>query len=183
MSRAYKMTDPEGLYFITFSTVEWIDVFTRQEYRDILINSLDFCIKEKGLRLFAYVIMSNHMHLIVAAEFGFELSSIIRDFKKYTSKKILKAIEDNTGESRKEWMISLFRKAGEGNANNKVYQFWQQDNHPIVLYSNAVIDQKLDYIHENPVKAGIVLQPEDYLYSSARNYAGLDYVIHVELLF
>ena len=179
---SYKIDNQEWLYYVTFVTVGWIDVFTRLEYRDIIINSLCYCKKKKGLRLYAYVIMSNHLHLIVAADIGYNLSNIIRDFKKYTSKQIYKAIENNPRESRKEWMLSLFRNAGERNINNKSHQFWQQHNHPVNLYSNAVIDQKLEYIHQNPVKAGIVANAEDYLYSSARNYADMDSVIDIELL-
>ena len=79
-------------------------------------------------------------------------------------------------------MLSIFKRAGEYNSNNKYFQFWQQDSHPIELYTNAVIDQKLDYIHNNPVEYGYVVNPEDYLYSSARNYAGLDNLLEIELL-
>ncbi len=174
MSRTYKFADPEGLYYITFATVGWIDVFTRKVYKNILIDSLKFCQREKGLLLYAYIIMTNHMHLVAKSKDDFNLSDTIRDFKKFTSKQVIKAIEQNPEESRKEWMLSMFRKAGQYNKNNQVYQFWRQDNHPIELYSNAVIDQKINYIHDNPVEEGIVLNPEDYLYSSARNYAGLE---------
>ena len=182
MSKTYKFGNPEGIYFISFATVGWIDVFTRREYKDILIDSLAYCQKNKGLRLFSYVIMSNHLHLIGKAQDGFELSWIIRDFKKFTSKQIIKAIEENQKESRKEWMLSIFKRAGEYNSNNKYFQFWQHDSHPIELYTNAAIDQKLDYIHNNPVEYGYVINPEDYLYSSARNYAGLDNLLEIELL-
>jgi len=182
MSRTYKFANPEGIYFLSFATVGWIDVFTRRIYKDILIDSLDFCIKNKGLSLFCYVIMSNHLHLIAKAQDGFELSGIIRDFKKFTSKRIIKTIEENPVESRSKWMLSIFKKAGEYNSNNKFYQFWQQDNHPIELYTKEVIDQKIEYIHNNPVKEGYVSNPEDYLYSSARNYTGLDHLIEIELI-
>lgn len=182
MSRTYKFGNPEGIYFISFATVGWIDVFTRREYKELLIDSLAYCQKEKGLRLFCYIIMSNHLHLIGKAQQGFELSGIIRDFKKFTSKQIFKAIEENQKESRKEWMLSIFKRAGEYNSNNKYFQFWQQDSHPIELYTNAVIDQKLDYIHNNPVEYGYVINPEDYLFSSARNYAGLDSLLEIELI-
>jgi REP element-mobilizing transposase RayT len=103
MSRTYKFLNPEGIYFISFATVGWIYIFTRRIYKDIKIDSLDFCQKNKGLRLFCYVIMSNHLHLMAKAQDGFELSWIIRDFKKYTSKQIIKAIEENNQKSEKEW--------------------------------------------------------------------------------
>lgn len=182
MSRTYKFANPEGLYYITFAVVNWINVFTRRKYKDILIESLYYCRKEKGLELYGYVIMTNHVHLIARAKEGKELSAIIRDFKKYTSKQVLKAIEENPQESRKEWMLRMFKKHGEYNSNNKTYQFWKQDNHPIELYKPETIQQKLDYIHNNPVEEGIVTSPEDYLYSSARNYAELDTVLGINYI-
>ena len=182
MSSTYKFANTEGLYFISFATVGWIDVFTRRIYKDILIDSLDFSQKNKGLRLFCYVIMTNHLHLIAKAQEGFELSWIIRDLKKFTSKQIIKAVEENQQESRKKWMLSIFKRAGEYNSNNKNFQFWQQDSHPLELFTNDVIDQKLNYIHNNQVEYGYVGNPEDYLYSSARNYAGLDNMLEIELI-
>jgi REP element-mobilizing transposase RayT len=178
---SYRIKNPEGLYYLTFSTVGWVDIFTRKVYRDIIIDSMQYCIKEKVLRLFSYVIMSNHIHMICAAKEGIKLSDIIRDLKKYTSKQIIKAILDEP-ESRREWMLVIFSKAGSSNPNNKTYQVWRQDNHPIELYTNEVIDQKMEYIHMNPVRAGIVQNPEDYLYSSARNYAEMENILDIEMI-
>ena len=113
--------------------------------------------------------MSNHIHLIVSATDG-NLSDILRDFKKFTSKEIITAIGDNKQESRKNWMLWIFKKAGEKNSRNKAYQFWQQDNHPIQLESIEFTLDKLNYMHNNPVKAGIVEKAEEYLLSSARDY-------------
>ena len=113
--------------------------------------------------------MSNHLHLIASARNG-NLSGILLDFKKFTSKKIISAIKNNEGESRKEWMLDIFAKAGSGNSRNKDYQFWRQDNQPQELYSAKFVFQKRNYIHQNPVEAGIVENPEHYLYSSARDY-------------
>jgi REP element-mobilizing transposase RayT len=127
--------------------------------------------------------MSNHLHLICRAKVGHNLSGILRDFKKFTSSEILKAIKSNIQESRKEWILWMFKHAEKKNPNNKYFQLWQQDNHPIELSSNFLIDQKLDYIHQNPVKAGIVLSPEEYLYSSAKNYSGsTEILLKVDLL-
>jgi putative transposase len=182
MSRKYKMHDESGIYFITFAVVGWVDVFTRELYGDIFVQSLAYCQQEKGLELFAWVLMSIHVHLIAKAKAGHKLPDILRDFKKYTSKQIVRSIEANKWESRREWMLPIFRNAGSVNSNNKVHQFWQQNNHPIILYSNSVKDQKLHYLHNNPVKAGIVDDPEDYIYSSARNYAGRNGLINVHFL-
>lgn len=170
MSRKYKIKNPEGIYFVSFATVGWIDVFTRRIYKDILIDSLIYCQKEKGLEIYAWVIMSNHVHLICSSKTN-DLSGTIRDLKRHTSKEILKTIENNIQESRKEWMLAIFKKAGTYNSNNANYQFWRQDNKPIELFSNEVIQQKVDYIHNNPVVEGYVENPQDYVYSSAISYA------------
>jgi len=177
MSRNYKFRNQEAPYFVTFSVIRWIDVFTRREYKDILIDSIKYCIAHKGLELYAWVIMSNHVHMIIGTK-DKPMQDILRDMKRHTSK----AIIDNTQESRREWMLWFFEREGKGNPNNEEYQFWQQGNRPIELWSNDVIDQKLDYLHNNPVVAGWVDEPEQYLYSSARDYAGGKGLIDVILM-
>ena len=168
MSR-YKILDQTGLNYLTLTVVGWIDIFTRQRYRDIVIESLKYCQENKGLRICGYVIMSNHIHLIVYTEGGNQLSDVLRDFKKFTAVHILKSIEAET-ESRREWLVYLFRFYAKNTSNTSNHQFWQHDNHPIALWSQKVIWQKLDYIHLNPVRAGIVARPQDYVYSSAGDY-------------
>ena len=165
MSRKYKFHNPEGVYFISFATQGWVDVFTRNEYKNILVENLKFCQENKGLEIFAWCVMTNHLHLIIRAKEGYRLQEILRDYKKFTSKAILRAIQENAQESRKEWLLNQFETT-EG------YRFWRGDNKPIELWSNKVIDQKIDYIHMNPVEEGIVFRAEDYLYSSAADYAG-----------
>ena len=164
------------------TTVGWIDIFSRKRYRDIIVDSLRFCQEKKGLKLFGYVIMSNHVHAIVRTE-GIELSNVLRDFKTFTAHEILKSIQAEP-ESRREWLLYMFHYfAGGDHARNKHYQFWQSDNHPIELWSLPVIWQKLNYIHDNPVRAGIVEHSYDYLYSSSRNYrlgSGLLDVVLIE---
>lgn len=178
----YKIRNQQGLHFITFAVVEWIDVFTRQQYRDILIESLAYCIKQKGLNLHAWVIMSNHVHFIASAKDENKLSDILRDFKKFTSIKILESIKNNPSESRKEWMLAIFKAKGKENSRNSTYQFWRQDNKPVELTDNIMIDQRLNYTHNNPVEAGIVENAEDYLYSSAKDYCGEQGLLNIELL-
>ena len=165
----YRILDQHGLNYVTCTVVGWVDVFTRKTYRDIVLESLAYCRKEKGLIICAYVIMSNHIHMIVRADGEITLSEVLRDFKKYTSRQILEAIAKGN-ESRKEWMLHVFRYYARFHANSRTHQFWLQDNHPIALVSPKVIWQKVDYIHQNPVRAGWVDKAEEYLYSSARNY-------------
>jgi putative transposase len=167
----YTISNQQGLHFLTFTVVGWVDVFTRKSYRDVILDSFRYCQKERGLLIYGYVIMSNHLHLIVRTEKE-DLSNVIRDFKKFTAKTILKLIQDKSkGESRLEWLLNVFAYHGKYNTNNRTYQFWIQNNRPIELVSNSWIRQKLQYIHDNPVKAGWVSVPEHYLYSSASNYA------------
>jgi putative transposase len=170
MSGKYQVGDDEVPHFVSFSTVNWIDALTRNEYKDIIFESLQYCIKEKSLVLHAWIIKSNHVHLIMSTKPGYRISDILRDLKKFTSKKIIAAIAKNPIESRKDWMLWMFARAGKKNSNNEHYQFWQQDNHPIELTTNGMLEQRLNYLHENPVKAGIVHEPQDYVYSSAIDY-------------
>ncbi|MEZ4983563.1 MAG: transposase [Saprospiraceae bacterium] len=178
----HKITSQQGLHFLTFTVVGWVDVFTHRAYRDIVIDSLKYCVAEKELNLYAYVIMSNHVHIIASTENKDGLSAVLRDFKTFTSKKIVKAIQENNQESRREWMLRMFRYYASNNTKNTEFQFWKQDNHPVELASPEWILQRLQYIHNNPVVAGIVDEPSQYLYSSARNYLGQKGLIDVEIL-
>lgn len=141
MGFAYKFHDPDGVYFVTCATVQWVDVFTRSIYSDIVVESLQYCIDKKGLVLHAWVIMPNHIHLVLSRNGKHSLSDIMRDFKKFTSSKIVSAI-DTPIESRKSWMLWLFRSAGQYNSNNTNYQFWQQENHPVELVSRGLPNKK-----------------------------------------
>ena len=184
MSRNYKFYNPDGVYFISLAVVEWMDVFTRNEYKNILIDSLHYCQQYKGMEIFAWCIMTNHVHLVFRSAGDQKPELLIGDFKRFTSKAIVKAITENPKESRKEFLLEQFLKAANKSSNVKQYQFWRHDNKPIELWSNKVIDEKIDYIHNNPVEEGLVFRPEDYQYSSAVDYAGekgiLDNVIVVK---
>ena len=171
MSRNYKFHNTEGIYFISFAVVEWLDVFTRNEYKNIILDSLRYCQKEKGMEIFAWCIMTNHIHLIFRSVKDQKPELLIGDFKKFTSKTIVKAIQENPLESRKEWLLEQFEKIGTKSSNVNKYQFWRHDNKPIELWSNKVIDEKINYIHNNPVEEGLVFKAEDYVYSSASDYA------------
>ena len=165
MSQKYK-TEEGGLYYVTLTIVGWIDVFTRKEYVYEIMKNIKHCQENKGLELYAYVIMSSHIHMIAKAQDG-KLNILLGHFKSFTSKQLIKQIEENEQESRKEWLMHMFRFFGKGNSQNEEFQFWQNGNHAIELWSSEVINQKIEYLHNNPVKQGIVAYPEDYLYSSA----------------
>jgi putative transposase len=169
MSSKYKVGDNLTPHFVTFTVVGWIDVFSRELYKELFINSLKYCCENKGLILHAWVIMTNHVHLIISTSEN-KIEYLVRDIKKFTSKQIIKAIQENPQESRKEWMLSIFSFTGRNNNNNKDFQFWKQDYHPIELSSDHRLQQRLNYLHENPVKSGLVWEPQDYKYSSAKDY-------------
>jgi REP element-mobilizing transposase RayT len=181
VSIKYKFHNQEQLYFVTFAVVYWIDLFIRNEYKQIMLDSWKYCQENKGLEIYGWCIMTSHIHMIVGTH-GAKLEDIMRDMKKHTSAELKKAIQTNPVESRKEWLLGMMEKAGKSNSQNLNFQLWQQDNHPIELSTFKILHQKLDYIHNNPVVAGIVEKPEDYLYSSTRDYYGLPGLIDIILV-
>ena len=149
-------------------------VFTRLKQRYVIINALDYCQKQKGLEIYAYCIMPSHVHMLCKAKEGYVLSNIMRDFKRYTSKQIIETII-NFPESRREWLLEYFNKACQHLKRKQTYKVWQDGYHAEICSSNKFILQKLNYIHNNPVIDKIVANPEDYVFSSARNYADLEF--------
>jgi REP element-mobilizing transposase RayT len=179
MSRNYKIRDQNYPHFVSFALVlQWIDLFIRPAYRNILLDSLSYCQQQKGLILYAWCIMTNHVHLVMGTKKD-PMENILLDFKSFTSRKLREKIQNSPQENRKEWILWMMKRAGTLNANNNDWQLWQQHNHPIELSSNKMIDQRVDYTHNNPVKAGFVEKPEYWLYSSARDYCGQKGILNV----
>jgi Transposase and inactivated derivatives len=177
----YKIRDQGATHFLTFTIMGWIDIFTRKCYRDLILESFKFCREKKSLQIGAYVIMSNHIHTIWTAP-NRNLSDIVRDFKTYTSQAITDMIKKEH-ESRREWLLYMFRFFGNGTNANEEFKVWTSDNHPEEIYSDAFLQTKLNYIHQNPVKAGLVEKASHYLYSSAANYEGKKGLIEIDPLF
>ncbi len=171
MSRKYKFNNKEGLYFVSFATVSWIDVFIREEYCRVIVESLDYCRKHKGMEIYCWCIMPSHVHLIMRANEG-NPEIVLGRMKEFTSKKIVELIRDNQQEIRREWMLRMFEEAGTGRSNVKTNQFWQHHNKPIELWTAEVTRQKMDCIHNNPVVSGFVLEPQHWQYSSPIDYCG-----------
>lgn len=183
MPDSYVIKDQQGVYFLTFQVVAWVDIFTRKRHKDIIVDAFNFCIKNKGLQVRSWCIMSNHVHCILSSKTG-ELSNTIRDLKRHTSKTILQSIEQEP-ESRREWMLFLFKKAAQQHTRNNEYQLWTHENHAVGIddsYVKNMFTSKLEYIHNNPVKEGYVTKAEDYLYSSARDYNGLNGLIDISFI-
>ena len=162
MGFSYRVRDQQRAHFVTFTIHQWVDVFTRKIYADILIDSLHYCVQNKGLQIYAYVIMSNHCHLIIQASSG-RLSDIIRDIKRHTAAKIIDAIKNNYRESRQSWLLYLLK-------NGESAWFWNEGYHGEEIRTRKFLLTKIRYIHLNPVRAGIVQKEEDYLLSSAADF-------------
>jgi putative transposase len=179
--KAFQISDQNAIYYLTLTIEGWIDVFTRKEYKLEVVESLNFCAERKGLEIYAWCLMSNHLHLLCRSKEAFKLSETMHDFKKYTSRKILKSLTSESIESRSLWMLEYFK--GRGNAQKRIsnYKFWMDGLHAILIETSLFFEQKLHYIHQNPVRALIVEEPEEYIFSSARDYAGSKGLVKVEL--
>jgi REP element-mobilizing transposase RayT len=175
MRSRYTIKEPGGPYFLTCTVVQWLPLFTRKPYCDLLLDSLQFCRRHKGLKLQAYVIMDNHLHLVAA---GDKLTDLIRDFKSYTAKQIVSRLQQD----QKTWVLNQLQYWKQSNKIRSDYQVWQEGFHPQQIVSEAMLRQKIEYLHHNPVRAGLVAQAEDWLYSSARDYAGGKGIIELDAL-
>ena len=175
MRSRYTIKEPGGTYFVTCTVVKWISIFTRKPYFDILIDSLQFCRQHKGLKIYAYVILDNHLHLVVA---GDKLTDIIRDFKSYTAKSLIARLE----QEQKTWVLNQFQYHKQPTKAKSDYQVWQEGFHPQQIVSEEMLHQKIDYLHQNPVRIGVVERPEEWVYSSARDYAGGKGLIELDTL-
>lgn len=158
-----------------------MDVFTRPEQKDSIVKSLKYCQKEKSLEIYAYCIMTNHLHMVCKAIGQNTLPEIIRDFKKFTSKQVIRNIQEES-ESRRDWMLKYFEDACYRLKRDQKYKVWQDGYHAELLLSEKFVLQKIQYTHNNPVKERIVVKPEEYVYSSARTYAGLEGELEVVII-
>jgi REP element-mobilizing transposase RayT len=163
MRSRYKITAENGIYFMTSTIVEWLPVFTNKPYFELIIQSFNYCRNHKGLQLYGYVILENHLHLVAA---GSNLGKIITDFKKFTARTIIDQLELD----RKAWLLNQLAYYKKRYKIKSDYQVWQEGYHPELILTPEMLNQKLEYIHLNPVKRGYVCQAEHWLYSSARNY-------------
>ena len=159
-----KQENENQTHFLTITIIEWIDIFAKPEYFQIIIDSLKYCQKNKGLLLYEFVIMTNHIHLIVKAKEKNKLSQIISDFKKHTTREILKELEkDNRRYILNLIKNSFFKKKDYQN------QIWQRENYPELIVTEEFLNEKIGYVYNNPVKKGYVAKAEDWIYSSAGN--------------
>ncbi|MGA3246061.1 MAG: transposase [Bacteroidota bacterium] len=178
MNKPWTFDDSDSLYFCTDVIVGWQYVFTSPEFFEAIIDSLKYCQENKSLRLHAYVIMPNHTHSIVSTSEG-NLASIIRDYERHTSWRILELL----GEAKNRRLLKYFHSVARREERGNEHRIWQSGSHPVLVESDEFFDQKLEYIHNNPVIKGYVERPEYWKFSSARNYLLDDHsVIKIDFL-
>jgi putative transposase len=165
MSR-WKIVQGVNLYFVTTTIVAWQDIFNSIPFFESIIESIKYCQKNKGIKLHGYVIMPNHAHYIFSVEEPERLSNIMRDFNRFTSQKITTLLR----EMHKLETLKIFQKEALFDMRGNRYKVWQDGFHPTAIDTGEFFQQKLDYLHENPVRKGYVERPEYWSYSSARNY-------------
>jgi putative transposase len=175
MKTRYKIYNQGSPYFMTHTIVAWISVFTRRAYFDVVLEALKYCQDAKGLRLFAWVVMDNHLHLLAAGE---EVSRTMKEFKSYTAREIIRLAQERGN----DWLLGQFQFHKSGTKAGSNYQVWQEGFHPQEITSERMLRQKMEYIHHNPVRAGLVDKAEDWPYSSARNYLGLAGLLEIDRL-
>ncbi|MBI5885612.1 MAG: transposase [Deltaproteobacteria bacterium] len=161
----YVITEPDKPHFLTCTVMEWLPVFTRPETVDILFQSWRYQREKDGLRLYGYVVMENHLHFVAQAA---HLDKCLSGFKSFTARKIIDLLE----ERRAEYLLKRLRFSKRAHKQDREYQFWQEGTHAELIFSDAMMREKLEYIHANPVKRGYVDRPEHWRYSSAGHYAG-----------
>ncbi len=169
----YKFTQVDQPHFMTLTVLHWIPVFTRPETTGILFDSLRHLMNE-GLKVYAYVILENHLHLIAQSH---QLDKDIARFKSYTSRALLAYLQEKRVKSILD-QLAFYKKAHKG---DRQYQFWQEGVHPELIQSEVMMRQKIEYIHHNPVKRGYVDEPEHWRYSSARDYVGVPGLLEVQI--
>jgi REP element-mobilizing transposase RayT len=168
----YRIANPEAPHFLTATVNHWLPVFTRPETVDIVLAAWRFLQRDSGFALYGYVILENHIHFIAASA---DLGRDLRRFKSWTAREIVAHLEAR-GAQRMLGLLALFKRRHK---TESLHQVWEEGNHPQIIESEDVLRQKLEYIHMNPVKRGYVDHPEDWRYSSARNYAGRPGLIEV----
>jgi len=165
-----------SFYFCTCTVIEWLCIFKEEKYFNVVIDSLNYCRENKGLRLYGLVIMLNHLHMIVSTRNEILLSDVMRDFKRHTSTKLAELlIADND-----KIVLYHLKKAAE--KQKGIFKVWRDEYHPVALFSQKWFNEKLSYTHYNPVRKGYVLKPEEWKYSTARNWhSGEDEIISLDL--
>jgi putative transposase len=173
----------DGCYLLTLNIVDKIDLFVRPAYKRVIADALNHFIQSQGLYLYSWCLMSSHLHLVLRTNDGAAPAYFERDFKKYTTPALLKTIEMEM-DLRREWMFRLFEDYGLSLRRLEKYHLWQNCSSPLRIPNDQprLLMDRIAHVHENPVREGIVDQPESYLFSSARDYSGIRGLVAVKVV-
>ncbi|MGH7983482.1 MAG: REP-associated tyrosine transposase [Candidatus Udaeobacter sp.] len=160
MRSRYRVNATEQAHFVTSTVVRWLPIFTTARRCDVVVEALDYCRTHKGLDIYAWVILDNHFHAIVSAP---DLPRVIADLKRHTARRLLELLQ----EEKADWLLHQLRYHRAAHKSESEYQLWQEGYHPQSISTDTIMLQKLEYLHNNPVKRGLVASPEDWRYSSA----------------
>ena len=169
----YKIYEPTHPHFVTCTILHWLPIFTRKESVQIIIDSLKFLQEKDNLKLYAYVILENHLHMVVQSN---DLPKTMESFKKYTANQILKLLKEENVKT----LLEQFKFYKKAHKTDKEYQIWEEGYQPKLMQTDVMMISKIKYIHENPVKRGYVDEATHWRYSSARDYEGVQGLIEVE---
>ena len=163
MRSRYHAHQSERAYFVTSTVVQWLPVFTTAPRCDILVAAFEYCRAHKDLRISAWVILDNHFHAIVSAP---DVTRVMADFKRHTARRIIEQLKTEGC----EWLLHQLEYFRAKHKTESTHQFWQEGFHPQAIMSDEMMAQKRDYLHQNPVKRGLVAAPEHWRYSSAHQW-------------
>ena len=169
----YKIYEPTHPHFITCTVVNWIPLFTRKESVEILLEAFRYLQKDEDFKLYAYVILENHIHIVAQSN---DIAKSMARFKNYTAKELLRLLKKENVKTILE-QLSFYKKAHK---IDREYQVWQDGIQPKLMQNDAMMKNKIDYIHHNPVKRGYVDDATHWRYSSARDYEGVEGLLEVE---
>jgi REP element-mobilizing transposase RayT len=168
----YTIRETQAPHFLTCTVINWMPLFTRPQTVDIILSALQYRQQHNGWKIYGYVILENHLHLIVQSE---DLFTELPRFKSYTARQLI----DYLKECKAERLLKQMAFFCKSHKTDREHQCWEEGSHPQLIQNVEMLRQKLDYIHFNPVKRGYVDEPTHWRYSSARNYAGLEGLIPV----
>ena len=169
----YKIYEPTHPHFVTCTILHWLPLFTRKESVDIIIQCLKYLQQNDGLKLYAYVVLENHLHMVVQSD---DIGKTMESFKKYTAKALLHLLQKENVKTILD-QLKFYKKA---HRTDKVHQVWEEGYQPKLIQTDAIMISKINYIHQNPVKRGYVDEAVHWRYSSARDYEGREGLITVE---
>jgi putative transposase len=173
----------DACYFLTLNIVDKIDLFVRPAYKQVISDALNHFIRTQGHYLYSWCLMGSHLHLVLRTREGMAPAYFERDFKRYTTRALLKTIEMEM-DLRRDWMLQRFEEYGKSLRRLEKYTLWQNCSGPLRIENDQprLLMDRIAHVHENPVREGIVDQPEEYLFSSARDYAGIRGLVAVQVV-